>query len=78
MLLSLSCHKESNQRKFKAADYFVAPVSRLAHAIQLTPPRTSVSLKQYCLLKATSASLKTVAISQNNLRPNEIQKHIKN
>jgi hypothetical protein len=31
------------------------------------------SLKQYCLLKATAASLKTVAIPQNNLRPFEIQ-----
>jgi hypothetical protein len=31
------------------------------------------SLKQYCLLKATAASLKTVAFPQNSLRPFEIQ-----
>jgi hypothetical protein len=28
-----------------------------------------VLLKQYCLLKALAANLKTVAISQNSLRP---------
>ena len=32
-----------------------------------------VLLKQYCLLKALPASLKTVALSQNSLRPLEIQ-----
>ena len=42
--------------------------------MQLASPRASVSLKQYCLLKALAANLKTVAISQNNLRPFEIQK----
>jgi hypothetical protein len=73
MLLSFYQEKESNQRKIKASDNFGAPVSRLAHAIQLAPPRASVSLKQYCLLKATAASLKTVAIPQNYLRPFEIQ-----
>jgi hypothetical protein len=31
-----------------------------------------VLLKQYCLLNASAASLKTVAISQNSLRPFEI------
>src|SRR5664280_2325540 len=51
-----------------------ATVFQLAHAIQLAPPRTSVSLKQYCLLNATTASFKTIAISQNSLRPFEIQK----
>jgi len=35
------------------------------------------SFKQYCLLNATAASLKTVAISQNNLRPFETQEGIK-
>src|SRR5665647_2092692 len=33
----------------------------------------SVSLKQYCLQQAHAASLKTVALSQNNLRPFETQ-----
>jgi hypothetical protein len=37
--------------------------------------RFAGSLKQYCLLKASAARLKIVAISQNNLRPFEIQKH---
>jgi len=46
-----------------------ATVLRLAHAIQLAPPRASASLKQYCLLLATAASLKTVALSQNSLQP---------
>ena len=31
-------------------------------------------LKQYCLHQAFAASLKTVAITQNSLRPDEIQK----
>jgi hypothetical protein len=35
MLLSLSCNKESDQRKFKAADNFGALAFQLAHAIQL-------------------------------------------
>ena len=71
-LLSLSWCKESKQRKIKAADNFGAPVLRLAHAIQL--PRAKLGVKQYCLLKAYAASLKTVALSQNSLRPFEIQK----
>jgi hypothetical protein len=35
--------------------------------------RFAGSLKQYCLLMAFSASFKTVALSQNNLRPFETQ-----
>jgi hypothetical protein len=34
-------------------------------------------LKQYCLQKAYAASLKTIAISQNSLRPFEIRPTIK-
>jgi hypothetical protein len=34
--------------------------------------RLAESLKQYCLLLAIAANLKTVALSQNSLRPYEI------
>ena len=39
-----------------------------------SPPEGG-SLKQYCLLMAFAASFKTVAFSQNSLRPFEIQKN---
>jgi hypothetical protein len=55
----------------KAADNFGATVLKLAHAIQLVV--TAFLLRQYCLLLAIAASFKTVAISQNYLRPFEIQ-----
>jgi hypothetical protein len=45
MLLSLSLNKESNQRKFKAADNFGTTVFQLAHAMQLVvlcPPQTAL------------------------------------
>jgi hypothetical protein len=63
-------------QKIKAADNFGASVFLLAHTIQLVvqlgfarcPPQTVL------LTKPTTASLKTVAISQNSLRPGEIKK----
>ena len=70
MFLSLSWNKERNQRnpdsyRDKAADNFGAPVFRLAHEMQL--PQASLGVKQYCLLLAFTASLKTVAISQSRV-----------
>jgi hypothetical protein len=44
---------------------------------QYNSPEASLRVKQYCLLKPSAASFKIVAISQNYLRPFEIQQAIK-
>ena len=82
MFISFACPKELCHFLFLDKKKVTKEKSRLQIILgllffslptQYNSPELRSGSKQYCLLKSYAASLKTVALSQNSLRPFEIQ-----